>query len=84
MSMCVYFVFVQVPALRRADPPLKESYRLCKIQETEKATKTHKGCRAIDRQIDRSVCLSFLLRMLRQNHKLQRKLANHLKIRKKF
>jgi hypothetical protein len=33
MSMCVYSVFVlfcvQVAALRRADPPSKESYRLC-------------------------------------------------------
>jgi hypothetical protein len=34
MSMCVYSVFVlscvQVAAFRRADPPSKESYRLCK------------------------------------------------------
>jgi hypothetical protein len=31
---------VQVAALRRADPPSKESYRLCqKNQETEKAAK---------------------------------------------
>jgi hypothetical protein len=33
-SVCVYSVFmlscVQVAALRRADPPSKESYRLCK------------------------------------------------------
>jgi hypothetical protein len=33
MSVCVYSVFVlscvQVAALRRADPPSKESYRLC-------------------------------------------------------
>jgi hypothetical protein len=35
MSVCVYSVFmlscVQVAALRPADPPSKESYRLCKI-----------------------------------------------------
>jgi hypothetical protein len=34
MSVCVYSVFVlycvQVAALRQADPPSKESYRLCK------------------------------------------------------
>jgi hypothetical protein len=33
MSVCIYFMFVppcvQVAALRRADPPTKESYRLC-------------------------------------------------------
>jgi hypothetical protein len=28
--------------LRRADPPSKESYRLCKDQETEKAAKVQK------------------------------------------
>jgi hypothetical protein len=44
MSVCVYSVFVlscvQVAALRQADPPSKESYRLCKKdQETEKAAK---------------------------------------------
>jgi hypothetical protein len=34
MSVCVYSVFVlscvQVAALLRADPPSKETYRLCK------------------------------------------------------
>jgi hypothetical protein len=44
MSVCVYSVFelfyVQVAALRWADPPSKETYRLCKkIQGTEKAAK---------------------------------------------
>jgi hypothetical protein len=43
MFVCVYSVFVlscvQVAALRRADPPSKESYRLCKDQETEKSAK---------------------------------------------
>jgi hypothetical protein len=33
MSVCIYSVFVpsfvQVSAFRRADPPYKESYRLC-------------------------------------------------------
>jgi hypothetical protein len=54
MSVCVYSVFVlscvQVTALRGADPPSKESYRLCKDQETEKATKVQQ--RAIESQTD--------------------------------
>jgi hypothetical protein len=53
MPVCVYSVFVlscvQVAALRRADPPSMESYRLCLGLETEKAAKVQqKGCRAID------------------------------------
>jgi hypothetical protein len=47
LSLCLFCV--QVAALRRADPRSKESYRLCIDQETEKAAKVHKGCRAIDR-----------------------------------
>jgi hypothetical protein len=43
MSVGAYSVFVlsyvQVGALRRADPPSEESFRLCKDQETEKAAK---------------------------------------------
>jgi hypothetical protein len=43
MSVCVYSVFVlscvYVVALRRANTPSKESYRLCKNEETEKAAK---------------------------------------------
>jgi hypothetical protein len=43
MSVCIYSVFVlfcvQIVALRRADPPFKESYRLCIDKETEKAAK---------------------------------------------
>jgi hypothetical protein len=44
MSVCISTVFVmscvEVAALRRADPPSKVSYRLCKKdQETEKAAK---------------------------------------------
>jgi hypothetical protein len=46
MSVCIYSVFmlsrVQVAALRRVDPPFKESYRLCKKkkdQEIEKSAK---------------------------------------------
>jgi hypothetical protein len=53
MCVCVYSEFVlfcvYVAALRRADPPSKESYKLCMDSETEKATKVHKGCRATDR-----------------------------------
>jgi hypothetical protein len=55
MSMCVYSVFmlpsVKVAALRRADPPSKESCRLCKkIKKQKKSGQgTTKDCRAIDR-----------------------------------
>jgi hypothetical protein len=56
MFVCVYSVFmlyyVQVAALRRADPTSKESYRLRKIdQETEKAAKAQE--RAVEIEIDR-------------------------------
>jgi hypothetical protein len=60
MSACVYSVFVlscvQVAALLRADPPIPRPRRFTdrvKDQETEKAAKVYKGCRAIDRQTDR-------------------------------
>jgi hypothetical protein len=57
VSVCVYSVFVlfcvYVAALRQADPPSKESYQLCTDYESKKEVKVHKGCRAIDRQIDR-------------------------------
>jgi hypothetical protein len=52
MSGCVYSVCVAVcvgSGLRRADPPSKESYRLCMNYETEKAAKVNKGCKGIDR-----------------------------------
>jgi hypothetical protein len=43
MSACIYSVFVlscvQIAALRRADPPSKESTNCVKDQETEKAAK---------------------------------------------
>jgi hypothetical protein len=48
----VFMLFcMQVAALRRADSPSKESYRLSihVDWETEKAAKADKGCRAIDR-----------------------------------
>jgi hypothetical protein len=56
MSVCVYSVFVlscvQVAALRWADPPSKESYRLCKKnQGTEKAAKVRQ--RAVEPKIGR-------------------------------
>jgi hypothetical protein len=38
-----------VAALRRADPPSKEFYRLRINQETEKAAKVQKGCGTINR-----------------------------------
>jgi hypothetical protein len=57
MSVCVYSVFVlsfvQVAALRRADPPSKKSYRLCKRSWNWKSGQgPTKGCRATDRQTD--------------------------------
>jgi hypothetical protein len=56
MDVCVrYSVFVlscvQEAPLWRADPPSKESYRLYKNQETEKATKVLQ--RAAEPQVDR-------------------------------
>jgi hypothetical protein len=42
-DVCVFVLScVQVVALRRADPPSKESYRLCKRSRKCKATKAQK------------------------------------------
>jgi hypothetical protein len=50
------FFYVQVAVLRRADPPSKESYRLCIDEETEKVAKIQqKDGRAIDRYVDNTV-----------------------------
>jgi hypothetical protein len=54
MSVCVNSVFVMfcllVAALRRADSPSRESYRLCKRSRNWKSgQRPTKGCRAIDR-----------------------------------
>jgi hypothetical protein len=48
---CVSAVLcVQVAVLRRADPPSKESYRMCERWRNSKADKVQEnGCRAIDR-----------------------------------
>jgi hypothetical protein len=53
MSVCVYCVFVlfgvYVAALRWADPPSKESYRLCKrLRNWKSGQGPTKGCRATD------------------------------------
>jgi hypothetical protein len=52
MNVCSVFMLscVQVGALRRADPPSKESYRLCKRLKNLKSDRSRtKGCRSIDR-----------------------------------
>jgi hypothetical protein len=54
MSVCVYSVFilsgVQVAALRRADPPCEESYRLYKKMKKMKSGQgPTEGYRVIDR-----------------------------------
>jgi hypothetical protein len=54
MSVCVYSVFmlscVQAVDLRWADPQSKESNRLCKNQETEKADKVQQRvCRVTEK-----------------------------------
>jgi hypothetical protein len=47
MSVYAYSVFVlfcvYVAALRRADPPSKESYRLCINKKTENAAKVQRA-----------------------------------------
>jgi hypothetical protein len=59
MSVCVYPVFVlfcvQVAALQRADPPSKESYRLCiGLRNWKSCQGLTKGCRVIYIYIYRS------------------------------
>jgi hypothetical protein len=57
MFVCVYSVFVlscvQVAALRRADPRPRSPTYCVKDEETEKAAKVKKSCRAISKLIDR-------------------------------
>jgi hypothetical protein len=55
IAVCVYSVFVLfylwIAALRRADPPSKEPYRLCKRWRNWKSSQDPiKGCRAIERK----------------------------------
>jgi hypothetical protein len=63
MSVCVYSVLVLfcvlAAALRQADPPSNESYRLCIDSETENAAKAQKNCRATDIQINFTHILPF-------------------------
>jgi hypothetical protein len=46
---------VQVETLRRADPPSKDSYRLCKkdYETEEEARDQQKGCRTVDEWMKR-------------------------------
>jgi hypothetical protein len=60
MSVCIYSVFmlscVQVAALRLADPPSLEFYRLCKTSRNKKSGQgPTEGCRATGRQIEATV-----------------------------
>jgi hypothetical protein len=53
LSVCVYSVFVLfcvlVAALRHADPPSNESYRLCKrLRNWKSGQGLTKGCRATE------------------------------------
>jgi hypothetical protein len=58
MDVCVrlflsVLFYVQVAALRRADPPSKESYRLCKrLRDWKSGQGPTKGCRDIDRYMN--------------------------------
>jgi hypothetical protein len=57
MSLCVYSVFMlscgQVADLRRADPPSKESYRMCIGSRNWKSGQgPTKGCRATDERMN--------------------------------
>jgi hypothetical protein len=58
MSVCVYSVFVLLcvyaAALRRADPPSKESYRLCKRSINWKNSPRHNKQLKSHRQINKS------------------------------
>jgi hypothetical protein len=51
---------VSVAALRRADPPLKEFYRLCIGLRNWKIGQGPKGCRAIERERARDVHFSLV------------------------
>jgi hypothetical protein len=51
MDICLRLFCALVVALRRADPPSKESYRLCRDYGTEKSSaKTHKRCTATEEE----------------------------------
>jgi hypothetical protein len=55
--MYVFVLFsVYVAALRRVDPPSKESYRLCiGFRNRKKKGPGPKGCRAIERRQERNM-----------------------------
>jgi hypothetical protein len=53
MSVGLYSVFMHVATLRRADPPSKETYRLCERSRNRKSDHgPTEGCRATDRWTD--------------------------------
>jgi hypothetical protein len=50
IDVCVSLFCVQVAALQQAEPPSKESYRLCKkIKELKNGQDARNGCKTIDR-----------------------------------
>jgi hypothetical protein len=74
MSVCVYsvlvFFCVYVMALRKTDPPSKESYQLCIGLRDRKRGKGPKCCRAREREIEYKILLYLSKTSLRIRHNM--------------